>query len=117
MGLLKKLFGLEDEGTEIAENEDGNLYPVGYDETIPPDKVGIDGNFDENGLAKRVVLAIDRDPELASEEDLYVGQASGSVVFRGKVSSQEVLDRVADLASRVYGATGGVNTDEVEVTG
>lgn len=83
-------------------------------QSIAPAKVGPDGNFDESGLAKRVALAFDGDSEVADIETVWVAQLSGTVVLKGQVPSQEVLDKLVALASAEEGAT-GVQTDEVTV--
>lgn len=83
-------------------------------ETIPPAKVGLDGQFDESGLAKRVALAFDNDPQLGDVDTLWVAQLSSKVVLRGKVPDQATLNKMVSVAMTVNGAT-EVDTSEVTI--
>ncbi|MGK7873962.1 MAG: phospholipid-binding protein [Xenococcaceae cyanobacterium] len=122
MGWLKRLFGLIIPGLDEAEEgeEEGTLVdnasvnPEVSDDSIPPERIGLDGNYDQSGLAKRVVLAFDEDPDLDDEGRLWVAQTGSTVVLKGTVSSQEVLDKMVEVAESVYGAT-EVDTEEVAV--
>lgn len=74
-------------------------------EAIPPAKVGLNGEFDESGLAKRVALAFDNDPQLDDVGTLWVAQLSSKVVLKGKVPSQDYLNKAISIANGVHGAT------------
>jgi osmotically-inducible protein OsmY len=113
MGFLKKLFGMEK-----PANASVNPAPAATDpETggdIAPERLGLSGEYDQSGLAKRVALAFDEDASVTNEERLWVAQTGGSVVLKGEVSSQEVLDKMVEIASGVSGAS-DVNIDQVTV--
>lgn len=81
---------------------------------IPAAKVGLNGEFDESGLAKRVALAFDEDPQLDDVGTLWVAQLSSKVVLKGKVPSQDYLNKAINLAKGVHGAS-DVDASEVEV--
>lgn len=83
-------------------------------ESIPPAKVGLDGEFDESGLAKRVALAFDEDDAIDDIETLWVAQLSSKVVLKGKVPNQQILTKIVSVASKVDGAT-EVDTSQVTV--
>ena len=86
MGWLQRLFGMEkpaDAQTDPAPTEDG----------IAPERVGLNGEYDQSGLAKRVALAFDEDPQLANIDTLWVAQTGGTVVLKGSVPSQDMLNR------------------------
>ncbi|HEY9805848.1 MAG TPA: BON domain-containing protein, partial [Candidatus Obscuribacterales bacterium] len=83
-------------------------------QTIEPERVGLNGEYDQSGLAKRVALAFDEDPQLDDVETLYVAQTGGTVVLKGKVPSQDILNRMVSVARGVNGAT-GVETNQVEI--
>ena len=125
MGWLQRMFGMEKPAgaqvnpepapapQETAPQETASAAATPA-ETIAPERVGLNGEYDQSGLAKRVALAFDEDPELTDIEGLWVAQLTGVVVLKGKVPSQEILDRMVTVASNVNGAT-SVKTDEVTV--
>lgn len=82
-------------------------------QTIPPERVGLNGEYDESGLAKRVALAFDQDPQLDDVGTLWVAQLTGKVVLKGKVPSQDYLDKAISIARGVNGAT---DVDASQVT-
>ncbi len=84
------------------------------EDDIPLCKIGLTGEFDESGLAKRVTLAFDEDAQLDDVETLWVAQLSSKVVLKGKVPSQAILDKMVAVAKDVDGAT-AVDTSQVEV--
>lgn len=90
-----------------------NNAPAAEDD-IPDYKIGLTGEFDESGLAKRVTLAFDEDSELDDVETLWVAQLSSKVVLKGKVPSQDILDKMVAVAKGVDGAT-AVDTSQVDV--
>ncbi|MEA5463135.1 phospholipid-binding protein [Leptothoe sp. PORK10 BA2] len=81
---------------------------------IPDCKIGLTGEFDESGLAKRVALAFDETDGLDDVETLWVAQLSSKVVLKGKVPSQAILDKMVTVAKGVDGAT-AVDTSAVEI--
>ncbi|MDZ7957608.1 MAG: phospholipid-binding protein [Aulosira sp. DedQUE10] len=115
MGWLQRLFGMDKpedaqvnpEPTLVAENSSEG-------ETIAPERVGLSGEYDQSGLAKRVALAFDEDSSFDEIDTLYVAQTGSTVVLKGAVESQGILDEMVAIASGVSGAT-DVNTDQVTV--
>ncbi|MBD2460247.1 hypothetical protein H6G89_04245 [Oscillatoria sp. FACHB-1407] len=73
--------------------------------TIPPERVGLNGEYDHNGLAKRVALAFNQEFKLEDIVNLKIRQRGGVVILMGKVSSQRLLARMITAALRVSGAT------------
>ncbi|MCY7381200.1 MAG: phospholipid-binding protein [Microcoleus sp. CAN_BIN18] len=113
MGWFKRLFGLEKPEPQ-AQPMTQVVQQAAQAQSIAPAKVGPDGNFDESGLAKRVALAFDNDAAVADIETVWVAQLSSTVVLKGQVASQELLDKLVTIASAEQGAT-GVQTDQVTV--
>ena len=122
MGWLKRLFGLEKpENAEVnpsvatapepATDESGGGATA---ETISPERVGLNGEYDQSGLAKRVALAFDQEPDLADEERLWVAQTGSTVVLKGEVTDQATLDKMVSVAQGVSGAS-DVDTSQVTV--
>ncbi|WP_414588653.1 BON domain-containing protein [Scytonema sp. PCC 10023] len=113
MGWLQRLFGLE-KPQDAQVNPDPTTVSENNGEDIPLERVGLNGEYDQSGLAKRVALAFDENPEFDNINNLYVAQTGGTVVLKGSVPSQEILDQLVNIASGVSGAT-DVTTDEVSV--
>ncbi|MGL5062890.1 MAG: BON domain-containing protein [Microcoleus sp.] len=125
MGWLKRLFGLEK--LEKQENVEAAPYqaPVAQTQTqaqpaattaqtIPPERMGLNGEYDQSGLAKRVAQAFDNNPDVADIETVYVAQTGSTVVLKGSVPSQEIVNKLVTIAKSVKGAT-GVETNQVTV--
>ncbi|HYW18182.1 MAG TPA: BON domain-containing protein [Nodularia sp. (in: cyanobacteria)] len=121
MSWLKRLFGLEKPKNaqvnptpqQVAPSSTTSAAPA-TTESIPPERLGLNGEYDQSGLAKRVALAFDEDSQLGDIDTLWVAQTSSTVVLKGKVPSQEMLDKMVAAARSVPGAT-GVDIDEVTV--
>ncbi len=110
MGWLSRLFP----GNKKAPTPPkvaGAKTPEG--ETIAPERVGLNGEYDQSGLAKRVAAAFDNDAQLDDIPTLYVAQTGGTVVLKGQVPSADALNRAISIAERVEGAT---DVDASQVT-
>lgn len=127
MGWLKRLFGLEKPQNEQAQTiqapppgnpsapaQSYSVPAAPQSPDIPPERLGLNGEQDQSGLAKRVALALDQNPDTDDFERLWVAQTGSTVVLKGEIPSQADLDRVVAVARGVYGAT-GVQTDQVKV--
>ncbi len=125
MGWLKRLFGLEklenQETVEapayqapVAQASVAQAQPAASAQTIPPERMGLNGEYDQSGLAKRVAQAFDANPDVADIETVYVAQQGTTVVLKGTVPSQEIVSKLVTIAKRVKGAT-AVETNQVSV--
>jgi len=119
MGWLNRLFGERKPRTDASvfkqtEAEEAVSEAPPNAPAVPPERLGLNGEYDESGLAKRVALALDNDPDMGDIETVYIAQRGSTVVLKGKVPSKELLNRIASVARKVNGAT-GVETDQVEV--
>ncbi len=109
MGWLQRLFGLEQsEGAQVNPRTDANT------QTTPPERIGLNGEYDQSGLAKRVALAFDQDPDLDDIDTLWVAQTGSTVVLKGKVPSQHILTKMVSIAHGVDGST-DIDTTEVNI--
>src|SRR6516162_5123855 len=82
--------------------------------TIPPERMGLNGEYDQSGLAKRVAKAFDDDPGLDDIATLWVAQTGTTVVLKGKVPNQDILKKMVTVAKAVKGAA-AVDTTNVTV--
>ncbi|MFH7024327.1 MAG: BON domain-containing protein [Heteroscytonema crispum UTEX LB 1556] len=122
MGWLKRLFGMEKphnaevnpEPQQVAQAPAAAAAAPAAIQSIPPERVGLNGEYDQSGLAKRVALAFDQDPQLDDVNTLWVAQTSGTVVLKGKVPSQDILNKMVSVARSVNGAT-AVDTTQVTI--
>jgi len=78
---------------------------------IPPERVGLDGEYDHSGLAKRVSLRFSQSFEPSEIENLRIIQRGAVVVLLGKVSNRRSLSRMISVA---LGTSGAV---DVEING
>lgn len=78
---------------------------------IPPERVGLEGEYDHSGLAKRVSLRFSQSFEPSEIENLRIIQRGAVVVLLGKVSNRRLLSRMISVA---LGTSGAV---DVEING
>lgn len=115
MGFFSRIFGKDKPAEATSKIKRGVAKAAGNQSNDVPDyKVGLNGEFDESGLAKRVSLAFDEDNQLDDVDTLWVAQTSGTVVLKGKVPSQSILDKMVTVAKGVEGAD-AVDVKQVEV--
>jgi hypothetical protein len=119
MGWLKRMFGME-------QPEDAQVNPTPQEpsgggggggataEMIPAERMGLTGEFDQSGLAKRVAFAFDNTPDLANEDTVWVAQTGSVVVLKGHVKERAIVDRLIAVARGVAGTT-DVQADQVEI--
>ncbi len=116
MGWLKRLFGMEKPQNAPSYSPQPQAAPQAQapTESVPAERMGLSGEYDQSGLAKRVALEFDEEPDLDDIETIYVAQTGSVVVLKGKAPNQQVLNKMVSVAQRVNGAT-EVNTDSVEI--
>ena len=122
MGWLKRLFGMgKPKDAQVNPTPQPQAAPStstaqsnSTTESIAPERVGLNGEYDQSGLAKRVALAFDEDSELDDIDTLWVAQTSSTVVLKGTVPSQDVLNKMVSVAKQVNGAS-NVDTNQVTV--
>lgn len=80
-------------------------------QTIPPERMGLQGEYDHQGLAKRVSLAFRQNFSATEINGLRVTQRGAVVVLRGNISNQRLLIKLVNLAMTIAG------TADVEING
>ena len=63
MGFFKRIFGKDKPAKASTSVSRATKVKDNAGNDVPDYKVGLDGKFDESGLAKRVALAFDEDPQ------------------------------------------------------
>ncbi|HEY9619012.1 MAG TPA: BON domain-containing protein [Crinalium sp.] len=125
MGWLQRLFGVQkpqasSTRTNVAQASPAQASPAQatatrtQQQSIPPERLGLNGEYDESGLAKRVALAFDEDSAIDDINTLYVAQTGNTVVLKGKVPNQQILNKMISVARGVSGA-GSVDTTQVNI--
>ncbi|HEY9880412.1 MAG TPA: hypothetical protein V6D29_18285 [Leptolyngbyaceae cyanobacterium] len=74
-------------------------------QTIPPERVGLRGEYDHDGLAKRVRLRYRMAVGPDAIANLSVKQRGSVVILYGQVVSQSLLEQLIQLALQVEGTT------------
>lgn len=80
-------------------------------QTIPPERMGLFGEYDHKGLAKRVSLAFSQNFEPDEIKKLRVNQRGAVVVLIGEIPNQRLLIKLVNIAMEVDGAV------DVEING
>lgn len=114
MGWLQRLFGVQKPQQNQAQPQANVAASGGGQESIAPERVGLNGEYDQSGLAKRVALAFDNDPEIDDVDTVYVAQTGGTVVLKGKAPNQQIVQKMVTVARGVNGAT-DVDTSQVTI--
>ena len=116
MGWLQRLFGMGKPNNAQVSAAPSAAYqaPASAGNQVEPERVGLSGEYDQSGLAKRVALAFDNDPNLDDINTLWVAQTGSTVVLKGEVPNQQILNQMVSVAQGVDGAT-DVDTNQVTV--
>lgn len=78
---------------------------------IPPERIGLNGEYDHSGLAKRVIEAFQAQIDDRHLANLRVLQRGKVVLLLGAVSNRSILTQLVQIAGEVEGAA------DVEING
>ncbi|MFQ4135926.1 hypothetical protein PGN35_006355 [Nodosilinea sp. PGN35] len=81
---------------------------------IPPERVGLNGEYDYYGLAKRIKTSFHTQVGRDAVKQLTVKQRGSAVILSGQVDTLDLLDQLVDLALRTEGTT-HVEVHDVQV--
>lgn len=73
--------------------------------TIPPERMGLNGEYDHSGLAKRVMVAFQENFALEDLQQLSVAQRGRVVILKGTLPNSNLLTQLVAIARNVHGAT------------
>jgi osmotically-inducible protein OsmY len=119
MGWLDRLFGRPDPAAKPAPAQAQPApAPAQAGQStatapIPPERIGLQGEYDQSGLAKRVAKAFD-DAGFDDDSRVWIAQRGTVVVLKGTCESRTVLENMINVARNISGAT-GVETDQVKI--
>lgn len=80
----------------------GNSFPAWF-QSIPPERMGINGEYDHYGLQKRVEAQFKQQFDKADLARLIVSQRGRVVVLQGCVADEAMLHCLVEMAERVDG--------------
>ncbi len=72
---------------------------------IPPERVGLDGEYDYYGLAKRIQSSFHQAVGRSNVAQLAIKQRGSAVILSGHVDTLPLLDRLVELALQAEGAS------------
>jgi hypothetical protein len=105
-------LSISSDNSEISGSASSSLvHSVFMFRTIPPERIGLSGEYDYQGLSKRVALAFRQRFNSAEIANLKIRQRGSVVVLTGRVLNQSLLNRLVCVALKVEGAT------DVEILG
>jgi hypothetical protein len=80
----------------------------------PPEFMGVEGEYDPSGLAKRVAIALDQDPTIEDIQTLFISQAGSTIRLQGQAPDQASLAHLVERVAQVDG-TKVVDTSQVSI--
>lgn len=80
----------------------GRLAPS---EALPPERVGLQGEYDYYGLAKRVQAQFKERLGRIAAAKVVIKQRGGAIILRGQVDSRDTLEDLVALALATEGTT------------
>jgi len=87
----------------VARLEDSRSLLPAWLRSIPPERVGLHGEYDYYGLRKRVEAAFARQFPPETLVHLQVDQRGRVVILHGRVPSEAVLRSLVSIAEQVDG--------------
>ena len=97
--------------TDTASGVRSGTSGASWFKTIPPERIGVNGEYDYYGLQKRVERAFQEQIEPQHWQGLSVGQRGRVVILSGHIPNEETLWHLVAIAEGIEGVT------RVEVAG
>lgn len=82
---------------------DSTTESLYFFKTIPPERIGLNGEYDHSGLAKRVIQRFRQHFLPQHLEQLSVTQRGAVVILSGRVTDRQTLDQMIEVALGVIG--------------
>lgn len=76
-------------------------------------RVGVNGEYNQNGLAQRVEKAI-KDNEMFEQSSIYVSQTNSKIILTGYVFSYDLKQKAEDIAKKTKGVS-TVDSSNLEI--
>ncbi len=99
--------------SESLRRKAGSEMPSFF-KSIPPERIGLNGEYDHSGLAKRVDQMFRKQFNSQQLNKLCIAQRGGVVILTGRVPNRLLLTQMIETAISVMGAT-YVEADAVKI--
>lgn len=103
------------ESAPVMADDSGGVIGLSTPESFSPEnslstktvprQTGSERNYTSSALAQRVVLTFGKNPKVAGLDTIWVAQSKSTVVLKGQVPSQDMLDKLVAIAGKVRGVT------------
>ena len=101
--------GLTDQYNQDLREKAGQRTPP-----VPPEFMGIEGEYDPCGLARRLAHALDQNAQLVEVDTLTLTQQGNALALTGRIDSRQALEKIVDIARHLDG-TRAVDVSQVRV--
>jgi hypothetical protein len=81
---------------------------------VPPEYMGLEGQYDPCGLVHRLAQALDQDTQLSKVDTMTLAQQGGVIAITGWVKNRQLLDQIVEIAEHLDG-TRSVDVRQVTV--
>ncbi|MEM8721576.1 MAG: hypothetical protein AAGE84_20155 [Cyanobacteria bacterium P01_G01_bin.39] len=83
-----------------------SIFSINYyqDMQLKNAKTGINGEYDENGLAKRVKIALENENFIPNASPIDVAQTGTTVILKTNISDPDIIKRMRKIAKQQNGA-------------
>ncbi len=96
---LELVKSVASERSAVAQYPSTSLF-----NRIPPERIGLQGEYDHSGLAKRVLVVFRQQFGAEAVANLEVSQRGRVVILEGYLDNHHLLHSLAKTALRVEGA-------------
>jgi hypothetical protein len=105
MCLLVQSSASDEDWDIYLENKDSEFstHPRSCFKTIPPERIGLHGEYDHFGLAKRVAHTFRINYTPSHLQQLQVTQRGRVVILTGQIPNEHLLDQLVDTALSITG--------------
>jgi hypothetical protein len=73
--------------------------------TIPPERLGLQGEYDHYGLAKRIQARFKQRLGRLAAADIAIKQRGGAIILSGRIANCTLLEELITLALQTEGTT------------
>lgn len=131
MSWFEKLFGQQSEVSDKRESAQTTVELMSpglnapYDQPLrekagmhepppPPEYMGVEGEYDVQGLIKRVALAFDQDPDIGDIPTLHIAQHGSTLILTGSLPDKATMQHITEVVCKVDGSK-AIDTSQLKI--